>query len=95
MKWGYVTQSMCVNIWKLGISFPAKYELHCFSNFLHSKPAVAKNLSPYILEMDQFHWMEAKCIVKPPSAKMANSVFIVQIYTVVSNPHTPYMHSKV
>jgi hypothetical protein len=78
MKWGYVTQSMCVNIWKLSISYPAKYELHYFSNFLHSEPVVAKILLPYILEIDQFHCMEAKCIVKPPSAKIANSVLKVK-----------------
>jgi hypothetical protein len=74
MKWGFVTQSLCVNIWKLGISYLAKYELHCFPNFLHSKLVVAKILSPYILEMDQFHCIEAKCIVKPLSTKIANSV---------------------
>jgi hypothetical protein len=77
MKWEYVTQSMCVNIWKLGISYPAKYELHCFSNFLHSEPIVAKILPPYILEMDQFYCMEAKYIVKSLSAKIANLVFIL------------------
>jgi hypothetical protein len=74
MKWGYITQSMCVNIWELGISYPAKYELHCFSNFLHSEPTVAKILPPYILEMDQFLCMEAKCNVKPPSTKIPNLV---------------------
>jgi hypothetical protein len=76
MKWGYIMQSMFVNIWKLGISDPAKYELHCFSNSLHSESAVAKILSAYILQMDQFHCMEAKCNVKPPSAKIPNSVFM-------------------
>jgi hypothetical protein len=74
MKWGYVTQSICINIWKLGISYPAKYELHRFSNFLHSEHVVAKKLSSYILEMDQFHYMEAKYNVKLPSAKIPNSV---------------------
>ena len=56
----YVTQSMCVNIWKLGISYLAKYELHCFSNFLYNDPTIAKILLPYILEMNQFHCMETK-----------------------------------
>jgi hypothetical protein len=77
MKGGYFTQRICVNIWKLGTSYPTKKKLHCFSNFLNTEPVVAKILHPYILKMDQFHCMEAKCIFKPPSAKIANSVLIV------------------
>jgi hypothetical protein len=34
-----------------------------------------QNFTPYILQMDQFHCMEAKCNVKPPSAKIPNLVF--------------------
>jgi hypothetical protein len=75
MKWRYVTQSPCANISKLCISYPAKNELHCFSNSLHSESAVAKILPPYILQMDQFYYMEAKCNFEPPSAKIPNSVF--------------------
>ena len=75
MKRRYVTQSPYANISKLCISYPAKNELHCFSNFLHSESTVAKILPPYILQKDQFHYMEAKCIFKPPGAKIPNSVF--------------------
>jgi hypothetical protein len=70
-------QSPCTNISKLCISYPVKNELHCFSNSLHSESTIAKILPPYILQMDQFHCMEAKCNFKPPSAKIPNSVLLV------------------
>jgi hypothetical protein len=67
-------KSPCAKISKFCISYPTKNELDCFSNFLHSESAVAKILPPYILQIDQFHCMEAKCIFKPPSAKIPNLV---------------------
>jgi hypothetical protein len=78
MKWRYVTQSPCANISKSCISYPAKNELHCFSNSLDNESVVAKILPSYILQMDQFHCIEAKCNFKPPSAKIPNSVLLMK-----------------
>jgi hypothetical protein len=44
---------------------------------------------PYILWMDQFHCMEAKCNVKPPSTKIPNSVLFIKeiiLYFLLFNP---------
>jgi hypothetical protein len=68
------TKHLC-KLWKIRHLIPHKNELHCFSSFLNTEPAISKIPPPYILEMDQFHCMEAKCIFKPPSTKIANSVF--------------------
>jgi hypothetical protein len=40
-----------------------------------ASPQLPKFYPPYILQMDQFHYMEAKCNVKPPSAKIPNLMF--------------------
>jgi hypothetical protein len=79
MKRGYRKQSLCVNIWKVCMSYPVENELYRFPNFHHSEPSVAKMLPPYISQLDQFHCKGAKCIVKPPSAWIANSVFFTVI----------------